>query len=166
MNLGPLREAALEQARADAGATLADADRRAAETLTAAEQQGTALVQQARADGTAAAEIEGAHEEAQARRTARALVLAAERELYDELCRRADEEAFALRGSDAYRALLEELSAAARRQLGSGARLDVDPDGVGGVRGSSNGRSVDYTLHSVVDRALDRLGARTEELWR
>jgi len=166
VNLGPLREAALEQARADAEAALGEADRRAAETLAAAEEQGDALVRRARAEGAAAAAIAGAHEEARARRTARALVLAAERQLYDELCRRADEEAFALRGSDAYRALLEELSAAARRQLGSGARLDIDPDGVGGVRGSTNGRSVDYTLHSVVDRALDRLGARTEELWR
>ena len=166
MNLGPLRNAELAQARAEAEAALADADRRAAVELAAAQERGEELVRRARAEGAAAAAIAGAHDEAQARRTARALVLAAERELYDELCRRADEEVFALRGGDAYRALLEELSAVARRQLGAGARLDVDPDGLGGVRGSSNGRSVDYTLPSVVDRALERLGARTEELWR
>ena len=166
MNLGPLREATLAQAHADGEAALADADRRAAATLAAAQEQGEELLRRARADGAAAAAILGAHDEAQAHRTARALVLAAERELYDELCRRADEEVFALRGGEAYRALLDELSTAARRQLGAGTRLDVDPDGLGGVRGSINGRSVDYTLPSVVQRALERLGARTEELWR
>ena len=166
MNLGPLRDAELAQARAEAEAALADADRRAAVELAAAQEKGEELTRRAHVEGAAAAEIAGAHDEAQARRAARALVLAAERELYDELCRRAGEEVSALRGGDAYRALLEELSAVARRQLGAGARLDVDPDGLGGVRGSSNGRSVDYTLPSVVDRALERLGARTEELWR
>jgi len=166
VNLGPLRDDALAQARADAAAALAEADSRAAAALAATRERGDELVRRARADGAAAAAIAGAHDEAQARRTARALVLAAERELYEELCRRADEEVFALRDGDAYRTLLEELSATARRQLGAGARLDVDPDGLGGVRGSSNGRSVDYTLPSIVDRALERLGARTEELWR
>jgi hypothetical protein len=166
MNLGPLRDATLAQARADADAMLADAGRRAEARIAAARKEGAALVRQARVDGAAAAAIEGAHDEAAARRTARALVLAAERELYDELCRRADDDAYALRGTNGYAALLEQLSDAARRQLGDGARLDVDPEGLGGVRGSSNGRSVDYTLSTLVDRALDRLGARTEALWR
>ncbi|HVM58623.1 MAG TPA: hypothetical protein VMT74_14270 [Gaiellaceae bacterium] len=165
-NLGPLRDATLAQARADAEATLADADRRADARIAAAREEGSALVRQARADGAAAAAIEGAHDEATARRTARALVLAAERRLYDELCRRAGEEAYALRGENGYAALLEELGDAARRQLGDGARLDVDPVGLGGVRAWSNGRSVDYTLPTLVDRALERLGARTEVLWQ
>jgi len=165
-NLGPLRDATLAQARADADATLADADRRAAESIAAARKEGAVLVRQARTDGAAAAAIEGAHDEAAARRTARTLVLAAERALYDELCRRAGGDALALRGTNGYAALLEELSDAARLQLGDGARLDVDPAGLGGVRGSSDGRSVDYTLPTLVDRALERLGARTETLWR
>ena len=166
MNLGPVRDATLAQARADAAAALADAERRAEAKVAVARKEGAALVRQARVDGTAAAAIEGAHDEAAARRAARALVLAAERALYDELCRRADDDAYALRGTNGYAALLAELSDAARRQLGAGARLDVDPAGLGGVRGSSNGRSVDYTLPTLVDRALERLGARTEVLWQ
>lgn len=163
MNLGPLRDALLAEARAEAARTLAQADADAAATIAAARAEAEALVEQARADGAAAAEIEGAHVQAQARRAARAAVLAAQRELYDELCRRAFDEAAALRGTAVWETLLSHLEAAARSQLGPAARVEVDP--ATGVRAYLNGTSVDYSLSVVVDRALERLGARTEELW-
>ena len=123
MNLGPLREALLAEARADAARTLAQADADAAATIAAARAEAEALVVQARADGAAAAEIEGAHVQAQARRAARAAVLAAERELYDELCRQALAGAAALRGTAVWDKLLLELAAAARSQLGPEAKI-------------------------------------------
>ncbi|MGZ4352906.1 MAG: hypothetical protein ACXVZ4_05125 [Gaiellaceae bacterium] len=158
-----MREALLAEARAEAARTLAQADADAAATIAAARAEAEALVAQARADGAAAAEIEGAHVQAQARRAARAAVLAAERELYDELCRQAFDGAAALRGTAVWDGLLLELAAAARSQLGPDAKVEVDP--ASGVRAYLDGTSVDYSLAVVVDRALERLGARTEELW-
>ncbi|HSL66337.1 MAG TPA: V-type ATP synthase subunit E family protein [Gaiellaceae bacterium] len=163
MNLGPVREALLAEARADAARLLADADERAEATLAAADAEAEALVRAAREEGAAAADIDGAYDRAQAHRVARRLVLEARRELHDELRRTARARVEALREAPEYEALLARLAAAARRQLGEAAQIELDPGG--GLRASSGGRSVDYTLDAVVTRALDALGTRTEALW-
>jgi hypothetical protein len=163
----PLRDALLERAHAEAEHVLAAADERAAELLAEAEAHGAALVAQARAEGLAAAALAGAHEQALARRRARTLVLAAQRELYEELRRQARAAVHDLRRDlRRYATLLERLSAAARAQLGEGAELEVDPPGAGGVRAADGPRSVDYTLDALVERCVARLGDGLERLWR
>ena len=163
--VAPLRNALLDQAQAEAERVLAEADEQAAATLAEADSQGTALVEEARAAGIAAGSIEGAHEEVHARRFARALVLSAQRELYDELRRQSRAAVHELRHDPRYPELLERLSAAARAQLGDGAALELDPPDAGGVRGSKESRHVDYTLDALVERCLDHRGARPERLW-
>jgi len=160
----PLREALLDQTRAETDERLAAADRRAEALLLDAEERGAALAERARAEGAAAARLAGAHDEARARRRARSLVLAARRELYEELRRRALEAAHALRDDSAYPALLDGLAAVARAQLGEDAELEIDPPD-GGLRASCGARHVDYTLGALVERSLDQLGDRLERLW-
>jgi hypothetical protein len=165
VNLEPLREAVLEQARTDSARIRAEASARAAETVGLAEREGVAGVEQARAEGTAAGRSRGGRELAAARREARRLVLEAKRDLHDELRARARAAALAVREEAGYPALLEALSAAARRQLGEHAVLEIDPPDAGGVRAAAGGRSVDYTLVALTDRCLEKLGRRIEELW-
>lgn len=161
----PLRGALLDQARAEAERALAHADEQAAAKLADADERGAALVRRARAEGAAAAAIAGAHDHALARRRSRALVLAVERDLYEELRRRARAAVRSLRHDPGYEALLERLSAVARAQLGEGAVLELDPPDAGGVQASSGARRVDYTLDALAERCLGQLGGRLEELW-
>jgi vacuolar-type H+-ATPase subunit E/Vma4 len=165
VDAGPLRSALLEQRHAEAERVLAHAEERAEARLAEAETTGRALVEQARAEGVAAAAIAGAHEEARARRQARALVLAAKREVFEESRRRALAAAHALRSEPGYASLLERLSARARRQLGASAILEIDPP-AGGVRASNGARHVDYTLDALVERCLAQLGTEVEALCR
>jgi vacuolar-type H+-ATPase subunit E/Vma4 len=160
-----LRATFLDEARAGAARARADTDRRIAAMHAEAEERGKVLVERARAEGVAAAEIVDRQEQAAARRRARAMVLAAKRELYEELCRQASAAAHLLRDDPGYPALLERLSAAVRAQLGEDAELEVDPSEAGGVRGSSGPRHVDYTLDALAERCLERLGGGLERLW-
>ncbi len=91
-------------------------------------------------------------------------MLGAQREVYEELRRRARSRAAALRDDPSYPQLLARLRKEARRQLGRGAHTTLAPDG--GVLGAQDGRSVDYSLHALADRALERLGGSLAELWR
>lgn len=160
MNLAPLREVLLAEARADAERELAEAEDAAAERLARAYEEASAMLAQARADGELAAEVEAAHVQAEARRHARALVLVARRALWDELVAETHARAVVLRDSPAFRSALE---AAARAQLGADARVETLPDG--GVLARTSGCSVDYSLTAVVDRAVAANAARAEELW-
>jgi vacuolar-type H+-ATPase subunit E/Vma4 len=161
----PLRDSLLQQVREEAEGVLEDADEEVAARLAEAEQLGLTLVEEAQAEGVAVASIAGSHDELGARRRSRSLVLATKRELYDELRRRALSAAHALRQDPRYPALLERLSAAARAQLGEAATVEVDPAEQGGVRASDGARHIDYTLDTLVERCLQRLGSSLEELW-
>jgi vacuolar-type H+-ATPase subunit E/Vma4 len=155
--LGDAREAAqrrLDEAEAQARAHVEDARRQAADTIA-----------RARARGEAEGRVEAAHEEAQVRAFARMDVLAAQREAFDELGRRAREAALALRGEPGYAELLEHLVAAARRDLGEAAELEIDPPGAGGVRARAGSRRVDYTLPALADRCVAQLGGGVARLW-
>ena len=164
MNLGPLREALLASAREEAARIEAEASAEAEARLAAARRQAAALVEDARADGAAVGAAAAAHDGALARRRARALRLAAERDVWEELRLQAHAAARALPDRPEYEPLLEQLVAAAQRQLGGSPRLEQAPGG--GVRASRNGRSVDYSLDALVERELRRLGEQVDELWR
>jgi vacuolar-type H+-ATPase subunit E/Vma4 len=122
-------------------------------------------VAQARAEGEAAATLEGAQEQAQARRAARSGVLAAQRALLEELQRRARDTAQELRAGPSYAALLDRLEALAREQLGADARMTRDAPGSGGVLATGGDRLVDYSLDALARRCLDGLGTKVERLW-
>jgi hypothetical protein len=92
-------------------------------------------------------------------------VLAAQRESYDELHRRARAAALALRDEPGYDELLARLAAAVRRDLREDAELEVDPPDGGGVRGRAGSRRADYTLTALADRCVDDLGPALARLW-
>jgi vacuolar-type H+-ATPase subunit E/Vma4 len=160
-----LRASFLDEVRVNAARARAEGDRQVTAMRAEAERRGRALVAEAHAEGVAAARIVGRQDQAAARRRARAIVLAAKRELYEELCRQAKAAAGSLRDDPGYPALLEQLVTTARAQLGEDAVLEVDPRGAGGVRGSSGTRHVDYTLDALAERCLERLGGGLERLW-
>src|ERR1035437_5695471 len=71
----------------------------------------------------------------------------------------------ALRGGRGYPELLQRLAAAARRDLGEDAEVEIDPPGLGGVRARAGSRRVDYTLASLADRRVEDLGPLLARRW-
>lgn len=162
----PIRGIVLRDVEVETGAALAEADRAAAAELARAAEEAAAIVERARRDGATAAELEWMHERALARRQSQRLVLEARRAVYDAFRREAHEAALRVREGDRYPALLERLAQAAREQLGEEAALEIDPPGLGGVRGHMDGREVDYTLPALADRCIESLAGEIEQLWR
>ncbi len=117
--LAPVREALLADARSEAGRTLAEADAEvdAVRARTAAECDR--IRREARARGEADAEELLGAERARVRRQARAVVLRARGEAYDELRRRARDAAVALRTVPDYPALRARLVEQARSLVGT-----------------------------------------------
>jgi flagellar biosynthesis/type III secretory pathway protein FliH len=165
MTLDAAGEALLDDARAVARRALKAADDEARARIAQAQAEADALLARARAQGEAEGRLEAGLEEARERTLARMEVLAARREAYEELRRRARAAALALRSEAGYDELLEQLAAAARRDLGEDAELEIDPPQDGGVRASADGRRVDYTLVALADRCVDDLGAGLKRLW-
>ena len=166
MNLEPLRQALI----ASVAGEIAERERRdgeaTAEQLAAAHARSDRLIAQGRLEGERAAVREVARIRATAVRTARESNLRAQRNLVDELRSHALEEALSMRGDPSYGQLLDRLTDLAHSQLGADAELERDPPGAGGLRARTGMRSVDYTLPTLVDRTLDGLGDRLEDLWR
>lgn len=166
MNLEPLREALRAQADADAERRRAEVDDECERRVTTAEAEARSLAEQGRREGERAAAQEALRRRALASRRGRELRLEAQRALIDELRLRAHEQALELRADPRYRELLDRLSSTARSQLGPHAELEVDPAGAGGVVGRAGRQSVDYTLPTLVERAIEDLDGTLEALWR
>ncbi len=162
--LDPVRTALLAQARADADALLAEADAEASESLARARAEADAIRAAARAQGEADAAALLESERTRARRRARAAVLAAQRDVHDELRARVLRELPGLRADPAYGAWCERLRERARAVLGADARVAESP--YGGVVGEQAGRRAEWTLVGLADQALAALGADLEGLWR
>ncbi|MDF3301499.1 hypothetical protein [Streptomyces tropicalis] len=159
--LEPVRAALLAEARADAAAEAARARADARETLAAARARADVVLAEAREtgrrDGAAAAALDLVH----ARRDAAHAELAARQAAFDTLRRRV---ADGVRTEAAHRdGLPEALAARAHRLLGPDATITPGPGG--GVVAAAPGRRVDLTPAALAERALTRLGARTEDLW-
>ncbi|MGZ4201367.1 MAG: V-type ATP synthase subunit E family protein [Thermoleophilaceae bacterium] len=165
MSLGSARDALLEDARTRAREIVAAGEAEAAQQTGPARRQAEEILAAARAQGESEGRREAAREEAAEHAAARATVLAAQRESYDELCRRARVAALSLRSEPDYARLLEHLSAAARQGLGEDAELELDPPELGGVRASAGTRALDYTLVAIAERCVDGLGPRLTALW-
>lgn len=164
MSLDAVREALLAQAEAEAKRLARRVDERAAAQVKRAEKHTAALVQHARGEGEAAAALEATVEMARARRAARAHVLRAQREVFDNVRRAAYAAAELLRSRPEYADLLERLIVRVQAELGKDVELDVDPP-AGGVVGRHGNRRVDYTLPVLVERCLADHATDLERLW-
>lgn len=165
MRLEAAGAALLDDARAVAQRLLDAAEADARGRVDAAHAEAEESIARARAHGEAEGRVEAARAAALERASSRVEVLVARREAYDELRRRAREAALGLRDEAGYPDLLERLSAAARRDLGDGAAVEIDPPGLGGVRARAGSRRVDYTLAALADRCMVQLGASLQRLW-
>ena len=165
MTLEAARDALLSDARAAAQRVREEAEADAEARLEVARREAEETIARARARGIAEGRVDAAQEEARERAFARMDVLAAQRESYDELRRCAREAALGLRKEPGYADLLERLAAAARRDLGDDAELEIDPPDVGGVRARAGSRRVEYTLPALADRCAEELGTAAQRLW-
>lgn len=165
MNLEPLRHALRAETEADSDRRRAEVAAECRRIVADAEAAAQALAHEARLEGERAAAREAARRHASSTRRARETVLAARRGLVDELRGRSRRAVLELRGQPGYTELLERLAAAARAQLGDDAELVVDPPDRGGVAARRGDASVDYTLPTMADRAIDAMGAHLERLW-
>jgi hypothetical protein len=159
------RDALLADAQASAQRIIAEADAEALERIEAARRAATDIVARARAQGEAEGRVLAAREAAREAALARMEVLAARGAAYEEFRRRACAAALALRDEAGYADLLAGLAAAARRDLGDDADLEVDPPDAGGVRARLGTRLVDYTLPALAARCVEALGPRLRRLW-
>jgi vacuolar-type H+-ATPase subunit E/Vma4 len=164
VGLDAVREALIAEATADAEQLIEQADDWAAAQVALAEATAEAFVDRARAEGEAAAAREAASELAHARRRARALVLRAQRTVYDEARQEARDGVQRLRTEPLYRDLLARLATYARERLGPEADLQLDPP-EGGVVAHLGNRRLDLTLPTLVDRCLGRHACELERLW-
>jgi vacuolar-type H+-ATPase subunit E/Vma4 len=163
VNLEAFRDAVLAEARASARALTDEADREARERIEEATRRADQQRERARHQGRETAERAAHRERSRVRRQARQQVLRARRAAVDDLREAVLARLGEQRGSPAHRALLEGLTQQARGQLGAGAEIEPREDG---VVAHLDGRSVDYRLPVLVDRAIEDLGAELEELWR
>lgn len=161
--LAPVRTALLDRARQHA-ADLLEAARGDAEAEVArAQQEAERLRSQARAEGEAdaAAVLESAR--TTSRREARGIVLAAQREVFDDLHRRVRESVARLREDPGYRSLLHRLEARARAALGPDVLVAEAPEG--GVVAEAQGRRFVCTLPDIAEETLARSESDLQELW-
>jgi len=160
--LGPVREALLAAAGAEAERVVRAARDEAAHTVAEASAQAHGVVEQGRREGADDAAAALAAERSRTHRQARALVLDAQRAAYDDLRAAVQQQAMALADDPAWPHLRNRLVAHARRLLGSDAELADVP---GGVRAASGSRTVDLTVSSLAEAELVALGPEVEKLW-
>lgn len=161
--LAPVREALLARAREDAERACADAESEVAARVDAARTEVAALVAEARAQGELDTRALVELERARARRAARALVLGARRQAYEELRAACREATAALLAGPSYPAVRERLVAEAQDALGPDAVIEEAPEG--GVLARVPGRRVDLSCAALAERALASLGTDVEQLW-
>jgi vacuolar-type H+-ATPase subunit H len=156
------------------GYLLGDARTEADRILAAARTEADALLRQARGDAEHAIDLARAQgrteaapiavaERCRGRARAHAILLGAQRETYDELCRRIRDEAGRLRDDPGYGLLLERLTALASQAAGPGATISYPPPG--GVLARSGQVVVDCSLPRLAAQAVQALGDQVRELW-
>ena len=172
----PLDPALAEQLESVRRALLTDADLEAGRILDAASAQAERIV------GDAERESAAQLNEAQRRneRSTRAYeaqmlsratsgahqaILQTQEALRQQLVDQTRRSVVAMRSDPRYPALLDQLEALARHQLGAEAVIDRDPESGGGLIAVSGSRRVDYTLRTLADRAVDALGDEVALLW-
>jgi len=158
--LDPVRARHLADARARAEGVVRDAHRQADGILAQAAAEASELVSRAERDGGTSADLDTSRGWATARRRARGIRLAAQRDAYEELQASAAAAVGSDRRSDA---LLQRVADDARSRLGQAAKVVVDR---GSVRASRDKVHVRWSLGDAVELSLSRLGPEIEALWR
>lgn len=161
--LAPVRAHLLRAAGAEADRVRASARAEAGELLRRARLSAERAVRDGSRRGEAEAAPIAAATRSRGRAQARAIVLGAQREAYEELCRRVSAEADGLRGDPGYGLLLDQLTALAARAAGPGATVTAAP--AGGVLARSGQVVVDLSLPRLAGAAVAALGDRVRELW-
>lgn len=161
--LAPVRDCLLARARADAERVRAEAAAEAEAVLAQARQRAEAILAEARERGASQGVRVTAAAGARARRRARGLLLASQRQAYETLRRRSRDAVRALRDNPNHLLLRQRLERVARDLAGPGAAVIETADG--GVVAEAPGRRVDCSLDALADRAVDALGAEAEGLW-
>lgn len=161
--LDPVRARLRSDARAAADRTRAAARAEAEELLRQARGEAERAISQARARGRAEAAPAAAAERARGRHRARSIVLTAQREAYDQLCRAVLAGAAALRGDPGYPRLLARLTGLATAAAGPDASVTFPDDG--GAQARSGGVVVDCSLPRLAELGVQALGDRVRELW-
>ncbi len=165
MHLGPVRDALLDDAKAEAAHLLEQAHRDADSYQTSAQADIDQQLDRARNRADASAQAHHQQLLAQARHQASAIIMEAQEAARVQLVTQLRHEAMHLRDDPRYTRLLDGLAAAARQQLGPAATITRDPVDVGGVIGRAGDQSVDYTLPALAERALGPLGQEAVALW-
>ena len=161
--LAPVRAALLRRAREEAAGITARARRQAEDALARARGDAASQLASAREAGRAQAVPLAAALRSRGRREARAAVLNAQREAYEELRRQVRASVAALRGGPEYGPLMKRLREDAARAAGSGATVTEAPGG--GVIARAPGIVVDCSLSRLADAAVDALGGQVTQLW-
>jgi len=161
----PARAALLADTRERAEQLLQRAEAQARERTAQAQHDADELIARAREQGLAEGRAQAARDAGRDRMLTRWDVLAAQRAAYEELRERVRTEVMALRDQSGYAELLGQLTAAAHRDLGEDAEIELDPAGRGGVRARAGSREVDYTLTSLAERCVRDLGSSLAQLW-
>lgn len=157
--LEPVHAALRARAVAAAEQTRAAAQAEAQRVLAAARQQADAILTKARSDGEADAADLLAADRVGARHAARAVVLAAQHEVYEQLQEQA-RNATGHRLTDT--SFRQRLTETVRARLGNGACIHDEPGG--GLTGvAPDGRTVDASVAALVDQAIARLDL--DQLW-
>jgi len=149
----------LDDQRARAEAVIASAREEARQRMKKAQADAAALTKSAAREGALSADADRNREWTAARRQARASVLAARREIYDEVV------AFCMTGIRAdprYEELQRLISHESLKRLGPGAQVVIDGDTVAATR---KHRRIRWSLESAVSLALSRLGAELEAIY-
>jgi hypothetical protein len=161
--LAPVRAALLRRAREQAAEITAEARRQTAGALDRARRDAASQVARARDAGRAHAAPLAAALRAQGRRGARAALLGAQREAYEELRDRVRSSAASFRDGPGYDLLLERLRHDAGQAAGRGAVLTEAP--AGGIIARAPGIVVDCSLPRLADAAVEALGDQVGWLW-
>jgi len=161
--LAPVRAALLRRAREQAAGITAQARRQAEDALARARSDAAGQLASAREAGQAQAVPLAAALRSQGRRGARAAVLNAQREAYEELRARVRASVASLPGRPEYGLLLTRLRRDAARAAGPGATVTEAPGG--GIIARGPGIVVDCSLGRLADAAVDALGGQVTGLW-
>jgi vacuolar-type H+-ATPase subunit E/Vma4 len=151
--LEPLRTALLERASREAEELVGAAEAEGRRAITTAQRQVEDLVETARELGHTEGTDLRALELAAARRRGRARTLATQRDLYEEIRQAARHTVLEIVGQDRSR---RRLAAVLRARLGGSAAVHDTPDG-GLMAVAEDGRTIDASVGSLADAALERL---------
>ncbi len=153
--LEPIRRALRAEAARRTDELRESSARDSAAILSAASERAQAISAAATEAGEAAGRETAAARSAHARRSARSLVLAAQRDVAQQWAQGAREQAAKLRDDPGYPEMLTRLTARALNALGPDATVRQDPQG--GITAESGSRRLDLTLEALADAAVARL---------